>query len=113
MQDAIPFGVPAVGRPEPFPKIGEYARHATPRGRRSVRHNRARLEGIMSMTAVAGDLAMILLGFVLAFWLRYQSGILFEVDAGKPAPVISDYWKLILFGSAVVFCGLLSKVSYR
>ena len=119
MQDTIPLRVPTIGGQEPLAKLENNVRHAsTQHEAQTIRHKRARLEGITSIAAVAGDLAMILLGFAIAFWLRYQSGLIIflsddtAVTVG-PAPVISDYWRLILFGSAVVFCGLLSKVSYR
>jgi exopolysaccharide biosynthesis polyprenyl glycosylphosphotransferase len=118
METALPLKTSAIGRTAHFPKIGDNARHTAMPNPQAARHRRARWEGITSMTAVAGDLAMILLGFALAFWLRYKSGLIIfspsdpAVPVG-PVPVVSDYWRLILFGSAVVFCGLLSKVSYR
>jgi exopolysaccharide biosynthesis polyprenyl glycosylphosphotransferase len=118
MQDTIPLSVPTIGGQEQLTKLGNNASHAATHEAQAMRHKRARLEGITSIAAVAGDLAMILLGFGLAFWLRYQSGLnIFSSDdtavSVGPTPVISDYWRLILFGSAVVFCGLLSKISYR
>jgi exopolysaccharide biosynthesis polyprenyl glycosylphosphotransferase len=109
---AVAAGQPAVA------SFGEgYARPAATHTAQASRHQRARWEGMVSLAAAAGDLAMILLGFVAAFWLRFQSGLMiFRDQAGFPVglpPSIFDYWRLILFGTALVYGGLLSKGSYE
>jgi exopolysaccharide biosynthesis polyprenyl glycosylphosphotransferase len=100
----IKLAVPA-GQ-ETFPKVTETVRHHRRQIVRSPRHTRARLEGIVTLTAAVGEMAMVVLGFTLAYWLRYHSGLFF---AAQTNAYIWDYWKLILFGSAVVYSGMLSK----
>lgn len=117
MQNFLPIRVAAATGTQANPGLGDYAQPATQHRAQASRHNRARWEGMVSLAAAAGDLAMILLGFVAAFWLRFQSGlIILPSQAGYPIvlpPSILDYWKLILFGSALVYGGLLSKGSYE
>jgi exopolysaccharide biosynthesis polyprenyl glycosylphosphotransferase len=109
MQETYTEINPAIGSPASLPKIKNYmqgpARHAL----EAIRHNRTRWEGIAALTAVTGDFLMIVLGFVLAFWLREQSGWIFTRPAGTPMPLLANYLPLILFGSGAVFAGLLSK----
>jgi exopolysaccharide biosynthesis polyprenyl glycosylphosphotransferase len=105
MQDVIQSKTGVIDGQKP---VANYAHLASSH---IIRHNRAKWESIASMTAVVGDLAMILLGFVLAFWLRFRSGLILPYVDGEPM-YLSDYWKLILFGSAAVFAGLLSKNLY-
>ncbi len=94
-----------------FPYALDFARQDAPQ---AIRHNRAKWESTIALSAVAGDLLMILLGFVLAYWLRFQSGLIpLHSGLGVYLPVITDYWKLILFGMMAVLGGLLTKCSYE
>jgi len=102
----VPANVPVV-----LPTLREQVRQPARRALESIRHNRTRWEGICALTAAGGDLMMILWGFVLGFWLREQSGLIFPV--GENMPLLPDYWKLIAFGAGAVFAGLLSKGLYR
>lgn len=110
MLDIPPVKVATIPGQEAFSNFGDYSRYAAEHGPQAQRHSRARWEGIVSLAAVAVDLAMILLGFCLAFWFRYRSGFVFAI---QPEATITDYWKLISFGSALVFGGLLAKGSYE
>jgi exopolysaccharide biosynthesis polyprenyl glycosylphosphotransferase len=70
------------------------------------RYNRAEWENALSFTALLGDFAMVLLGFLVAFWLRYESGWVFEAS---DEVALADYWPLLLFGSVAVFWGMVGK----
>ncbi len=92
--------------------------HADGRPRRAARQS---LLARLSAIASAGDLLMVFLGFLLAHWLRFGSGLIAPVlpaarlDAPLPrgAFLAGDwspaYWKLILLGTLVVFLGILRK----
>jgi exopolysaccharide biosynthesis polyprenyl glycosylphosphotransferase len=64
--------------------------------------------------AVLGDFALIIAGFVLAFWLRFESGLIPAYATG-PTPALADLCKVILLGSAIVLWGFLHRdlYSYR
>jgi exopolysaccharide biosynthesis polyprenyl glycosylphosphotransferase len=111
MQNSYPFKMPELGGVETLAQLGNVER-STSQSAHALRHHRPRWELITSVTAITGDLAMILAGFILAFWVRFQSGFVFPFTAGAPALVLADYWKLILFGTVAVFGGMLSKGSY-
>jgi exopolysaccharide biosynthesis polyprenyl glycosylphosphotransferase len=115
MQKYNPLELSTVEGLQSVPQVGAYARSTKVYTPRDIRQNRPRWEIAMSLTAVFGDFSMILLGFILAFWLRYQSGFIspYHGNGNDVPPVISEYWKLILFGVALVFGGILSKCSYE
>jgi exopolysaccharide biosynthesis polyprenyl glycosylphosphotransferase len=111
MQNIFPLNTAPAGQGETFPQVFPDSVYGVQRVV-AKRHNRKSWESILSLTAVTGDGLMIVLGFVLAFWLRYYSGLIFKIDYHLPLANISDYWQLIFFGSAVVFVGLLGKGFY-
>lgn len=113
MQKYTPLKLSTVDGLEAVPQMGAFARSATAYTPRDIRQNRPRWEIVMSMTALVGDFLMILSGFILAFWLRYQSGFISPYHGNDTIPSVEEYWKLILFGVALVFCGILSKCSYE
>lgn len=112
MQDASPLKVPKANPPAALPTVRDQMRQPARRVLESLRHNRTRWEGVCALTVAAGDLAMILWGFVLGFWLREQSGLIFPPQPDTATPLILNYWKLIAFGAGAVFAGLLSKGLY-
>jgi len=61
--------------------------------------------------AMCGDLLMVFGGFILAYWLRFDSGCISLSRFGSPPP-FSSYLKLIIFGSAIIFLGLPGKDLY-
>jgi exopolysaccharide biosynthesis polyprenyl glycosylphosphotransferase len=106
MEEYLSIRMAATAGQEVFPHIGDYVQYDRRHGAQALRHRRARWEGFVTLAAVAGDLVMILLGFVLAFWVRYHGGFIF---VPQPDAALWDFWKLILFGAAVVYGGMLSK----
>jgi exopolysaccharide biosynthesis polyprenyl glycosylphosphotransferase len=115
MHNTLPLSIPEIRPAGFFPKGLSDSRHFIADDLDDLyaaRLNRTRWEGLLSLTAVAGDLMMVLLGFVLAFWLRQQSSLIFQQNAGSHVPQILDYGRLILLGSGIVFVGLLSKNFY-
>ncbi len=78
--------------------------------RRAARHVLLR---DLSAIAALGDLLMVFLGFLFAFWLRFQSGFIpSAAGAHSPASLLS-YWNLITLGTVTSFFGLLSVDIYR
>ena len=64
--------------------------------RRAARHVLLR---DLSAIAALGDLLMVFLGFLFAFWLRFQSGFIpSAAGAHSPASLLS-YWNLITLGT--------------
>jgi exopolysaccharide biosynthesis polyprenyl glycosylphosphotransferase len=112
MESTAPTIITAPAGQQTFPGIRDAACPGAQFGPQLLRHDRARWEGLVSMTAVAGDLVMMVAGFALAFWLRYQSGL---VDfANQPSsdaldPSVLRYWKLLLLGLGIMFGGWLSE----
>src|ERR1700744_1753002 len=100
MQNLVPIRVGAAVGQESFSSVGDYVRHVRQYGAQAVRHNRTRWEGLVSLTAAFGDLAMILIGFCSALWLRNQSGLILPIEAKIN---ILNYWRLVLFGTIVIF----------
>jgi exopolysaccharide biosynthesis polyprenyl glycosylphosphotransferase len=74
-------------------------------------YSRESLENILSMTAIVGDFAMTVLGFVLAN-LLCQSNLIPAYIERLPMPSISKSYNLILFGSLVVLWRLMGKELY-
>jgi len=68
-------------------------------------------EHSIAAIAMTGDYIMILFGFVLAFWARFQSGVI-PAHAPGPIPELADSYKVILLGSAIVFWGFLHRDLY-
>lgn len=107
-----PLNMPAMGEARTIGHFGDYMPVDATGSAHEIRQNRHQWELVTTVLAVSGDLAMILLGFTLAFWLRFKSGIIFPFSVGAQPLEIVDYWKFIMFGSVAVFGGALSKGSY-
>jgi exopolysaccharide biosynthesis polyprenyl glycosylphosphotransferase len=79
----------------------------------SAKHySRESLENILSMTAIVGDFAMMVLGFILAN-LLCQSNLIPTYLENLPMPSISQSYNLILFGSVIVLWRLVGKKLYN
>lgn len=87
----------------------------------AFRNSRVRCERVVACIVLLGDSIAVVGGFILAFWLRYYSG-LFEFLTPMPRPAVGvmtapvvmwDYWRLILLGTVLVFGGLISKSTYE
>ena len=76
------------------------------------RHAREILENILSMTAIAGDFAMIVLGFMLADVLC-QSHLIPVSLKRLPMPSVSESFNLILLGSVIVLWGMVGRWLYN
>jgi exopolysaccharide biosynthesis polyprenyl glycosylphosphotransferase len=76
------------------------------------RYRREPLENALSLAAMVGDFVMIVIGFLLAFWIRFHTSLIPAYKPGQQAASLSDYWKLILIGSFVVFLGLQRRNLY-
>lgn len=118
MENSVPIRISAATGRSFVSDLGDFTRRAAKHGTASFRHNRARREGLLALGTVTGDLMMIALGFVIAFWFRYHSGLVafrtFTPPAGTVNEVvITHYWKLIFLGTAFVFGGLISKGAYE
>jgi exopolysaccharide biosynthesis polyprenyl glycosylphosphotransferase len=74
-------------------------------------YSREKLENILSMTAIAGDFVMIVLGFVLAS-VFCQSDLIPNYVANVPMPSLAKSCNLILFGSAIVLWRLAGRKLY-
>lgn len=76
------------------------------------RFRRDQWETGVSILALAGDVALILASFVLAYWVRFESGW-FSLDHFNWAkPNLPDYTRLIFFGFMTVLIGLPGKGHY-
>jgi exopolysaccharide biosynthesis polyprenyl glycosylphosphotransferase len=75
-------------------------------------HSRESLENILSMTAIMGDFAMVILGFVLAN-LLCRSNLLPAYIENLPMPSLSKCYNLILAGSVIVMWRLAGKKLYN
>lgn len=75
-------------------------------------YSRESLENILSMTAIIGDFAMIVLGFVLAN-LLCQSNLIPTSIENLPMPPVSKSYNLILFGSIIVLWRLVGRKLYN
>ena len=80
--------------------------------RNDIRFKRESIENILSITAIFGDLLMIVLGFVLAVQLQFQSVLVSSNVGGVPIFSVSNSYKLIVWGSLIVFWGLLRRDLY-
>jgi len=70
------------------------------------------LANVLSITAIVGDFAMIVFGFVEAV-LLCQGNWIRSIIADAPMSSIAQNYKLILSGSIIVFWGLAGKGMYR
>jgi len=72
------------------------------------------MENMLSMAAIMGDFAMILLGFVLAS-LLCRGNLVSARFASVPMPPLADSYKLIISGSLIILWGLAGRglYSYR
>lgn len=78
-----------------------------------VRLSRCELIRHLSAIAGAGDFVMVFVGFLLAFWIRFDSGLI-PAAAGAHLPAsLFSYWKLLVLGTVILFFGLVSKEMYR
>lgn len=98
-------------------KRGFRQQPARPSGRQQAgaqikRGSRQLFKEALVITAIAGDLAMIVLGFVFAFWTRFQSGWIPNYTDAPPNTSILENYKLILLGTIIVFWGFLRKGLY-
>ena len=78
---------------------------------RSKRFQRGDLAVFFAVVAILGDMLMVLAGFVLAYWLRFDSGWI-SLSRFGTMPPFSSYLKLIVFGSVTVLFGLPGKNLY-
>jgi len=74
-------------------------------------HSRELLENLLSMTAILGDFAMIVFGFVLAS-LLCQSNLMPAFIQNLPMPTFSNSYHLLLSGSIIVLWGLSGRDLY-
>ena len=79
---------------------------------KNKRFQRGELSNIFALVAMSGDVLMVFLGFVLAYWLRFDSGFISLSRFGDVPPSFASYLKLIVFGSVIVFFGLPGKNLY-
>jgi exopolysaccharide biosynthesis polyprenyl glycosylphosphotransferase len=79
---------------------------------KAKQYSRESLENILSMTAIAGDFAMIVLGFVLANLLCQSSLIPASIQT-LPMPSLSKSYNLIVAGSVIVLWRLVGKELYH
>jgi exopolysaccharide biosynthesis polyprenyl glycosylphosphotransferase len=70
------------------------------------------LADFVSMTAILGDFAMIVLGFILADLLCRSNWIHAGVE-NRSMPSVAESYRLILFGSVIVFWGLAGRNIYQ
>lgn len=75
-------------------------------------YSRESLENILSMTAIVGDFAMIVLGFFLAS-LLCQSNLIPTRIESLPMPSLSKSYNLILAGSVIVLWRLVGRELYN
>lgn len=75
----------------------------------------ARREFISHLSAVAGagDFLMVFVGFLLAFWIRFDSGLIPAAGGVHLPASLFSYWKLVALGTVILFFGLVSKEMYR
>jgi exopolysaccharide biosynthesis polyprenyl glycosylphosphotransferase len=93
-------------------KTHRYEPYSSVRPALEVSHySREKLENILSMAAIVGDFAMIVLGFVLAN-LLCQNDLIPTYVANVPMPAISKSYNLILFGSVIVLWRLIGRKLY-
>lgn len=71
-----------------------------------------------NLIAMAGDLAMVIAGLILGFWLRFGAGIIPRTNtwwtSGDDARIsFRDYLGLIAIGAAILFASFLYQHLYR
>ena len=77
-----------------------------------LRFKRDLYENILAVTAILGDLTMIAVGFALAVLLQFQSVLVSSGIEGVPIFSLSNCYKIIIWGSLIVFWGLLRRDLY-
>ena len=97
-------------------RSGEIPRFRTNKPRRTGTHDfnathysRETLENILSMSAIIGDFAMIILGFVLADRLLYRSDWIPNYLDSQPMPTLANSYRLVIFGSMIVLWALTGR----
>ncbi len=112
MQVVIPFRetvllgkAPRIRAEKGEPRFGEQVIE-------TKRFSRETLENVLSMAAILGDFAVILLSLTVVFWIRFQSGLL---PLGKSLLNFSsaDCYKEILLGSVIAFSGFSHRELYK
>lgn len=73
---------------------------------------RESLENAFATLAMLGDLAVMVLGFVLAIRLQFQSMLVPSYIRGVPMLSVSNSYKLILLASLIIFWGLVRRDLY-
>ena len=76
------------------------------------RNARRSFHQTLVVTAILGDFLMIVSGFALAFWVRFQSGLIPFYTPEPPAISLLETAKIILLGTIIVFWGFLRKGLY-
>lgn len=111
MQVVIPYRAAATGGNAPSNRQEHDRRFVEPRIA-TGRFSRETLENMLAMTAIAGDLAVILLSLVIAFWVRFQSGLPW-LNENPLVHSLGDCYKEILLGSLIAFSGLSRRRLYK
>ena len=81
-------------------------------GPRLSRAKRANWGNSVAIAAMTGDVMVVFAGFILAYWVRFQSGLVPMTHFADAHPTLGAYLKLIIFGSVIVFLGLPGKNLY-
>jgi len=87
----------------PMPVVGSKLGNISFADASTRRHDREQLESRLFKLVIVGDMVMVLGGFLLAYWLRYKSGIGFAV---QPQATLMGFSELIGFGMVLVYAGL-------
>jgi hypothetical protein len=87
-------------------------RRAGTRDFNGTHYSRETLENILSMSAIFGDFAMIILGFVLADRLLYRSDWIPNYLDSQPMPTLVNSYRLVIFGSMIVLWALTGRELY-
>ena len=105
MQIVIPFRGPAVAGTAPPNRTDQRERRLGRPALRAGRFSRESLENILSMAALLGDFAVILLSLAIAYWIRFGSGLI-PRNTSLPVYSLADCYKEMLLGAVIVFSGL-------
>jgi exopolysaccharide biosynthesis polyprenyl glycosylphosphotransferase len=100
-------------------RSGEFPRARESKTRRADKtdfnanhYSREALENVLSMAAIVGDFAMIILGFVLADRLLYRSDWIPNYMDSLPMPTLANSYRLVMFGSMIVLWALTGRELY-